>query len=80
MMSGGLRYADVGQMPPGMRERMVEQVLAKVLAAAPPEKGPVMEIWYCYGKTGLCAIDRCPGEKCPYYNGKGARKPEEGDT
>lgn len=79
-MSGGLHYENVGQMPPGMRERMVEQVLEKVLATAPVEKGPVMEIWFCYGKGGLCAVDRCQGEKCPCYDGRGGRKPREGDA
>lgn len=29
-MGGGLRYGDVGEMPPGMRERLVAQVLEKV--------------------------------------------------
>ena len=79
-MAGGLRYENVGRMPAPMRELMVEQVLAKVRTAAPPEPGPVMEIWYCYGKGGVCAVERCPGESCPCYDGRGARKVREEDV
>ena len=78
-MAGGLRYENVGQMPGAMRQLMVEQVLAKVRGLAPQEKGPVMEIWYCYGKGGICAAERCAGEVCPCYDGRGARTVREED-
>lgn len=78
-MAGGLRYENVGRMPAGMRQRMVAQILAKVRLANPAPAGPVMEIWYCYGKGGLCAAVRCEGTKCPCYDGRGARKPKEED-
>ena len=33
-MAGGLRYESVMEMPPGMRDRVVAQVVAKVSACA----------------------------------------------
>ena len=60
---GGLRY-EVHRMPPGMREKVVAQVLAKVqIRAADPHKKELEEIdpcfdcprwWECNGVDEMC--------------------------
>lgn len=83
-MAGGMRYESLADMPPGMREQVVSQVLARVIAAdeenklerekeEPMEKEMEQGVkLYCNGKGGYCDKAVCPNECCEHYNGSGA--------
>lgn len=58
-MRGGLRYENVLEMPPGMREQVVVQVVAKVSAQAEraEKEDPCIEClrwWKCNGVDSGC--------------------------
>lgn len=60
----GLRYETVADMPPGMRDRMVEQVLTKYAG----RELPVPPVDHCRGEdcilwwecNGIAINDECP--------------------
>lgn len=63
-MAGGLRYENLSDMPPGMRERMVEKVLEKYSGVAEPQpaekscRGEECILWWeC---NGIAINDECP--------------------
>lgn len=62
-MGGGLHYDNVMAMPPGMRNQVVAQVLAKISAQSGEENSPHPEepCETCVRWEECCGVD----EECP---------------
>lgn len=65
-MAGGLRYEGLADMPPGMREQVVEKILEKYAGLdsqiVPPEESHCSEECILWWECNGVAID----EECPW--------------